>query len=436
VSWGMVAATVATLGLGLVLLARLLRARFDAPIAFASLALAALGTVLLDVAAHARIAPAAAFAASALALWLHARRGRPAIPRAAAVGAVAGLAAALHWPGAALVLLALPSARPRGRALLVAAAVAAAVWIGSAPGAALPGPAGEPEPWLALFGSRQGLLFLTPVVALGLAGAALDARRAPAVSAAAAALVALQALVPGPAAHREQWAALLPLLAPGLAALLHRVRGAVRRAPLVPLWAAGLALVCWNLLFMQQYASGMIPRDAPVAFSEVAQNNAALLARAVGTPSAWPANWLFAARHSVGPERFDAAAGKRLPRGPGGAVTLDVGRLDVDDALLLEGWSVRHRCGADVCRAVEGSARVLMPHQGPGETELVVRASGEGTMAVDGVARALGPAPADLVFELGRRRRGLHAMTLTVTPGARALVDRLTLRPRGPERAP
>jgi hypothetical protein len=186
---------------------------------------------------------------------------------------------------------------------------------------------------------------------------------------------------------------------------------------------------------MQQYAADMVPRDAPVSFPQVARNGAAIVARAVGTPSAWPANWLFAARHGTGPERFDAAAGKRLPRGAGGAVTLDVGRLDHDDALLLEGWSVRHRCGAEVCRAVEGDARLLLPVHARARMDLVVHASGQGTLSVAGArgaagARSLGPAPAALVFDLGEMPAGLHALRLTVPPGGRALVDRLALRPR------
>src|SRR4029453_3102793 len=104
----------------------------------------------------------------------------------------------------------------------------------------------------------------------------------------------------------------------------------VRRAPGAPLWMAAALLVSCNLLFMQQYATDMIPRDFPVSFAQVARNQATLVARAVGSPLSWPANWLFAARHGPGLERFDAAAGKRLPRPSGGALTIDVGRLDLD----------------------------------------------------------------------------------------------------------
>ena len=429
--------TAAALAAGLLLLSQVLHLRFGHGATAVVLALTALGTLLTDVAARARAADAAAFALGAAALWLRARSGGGAAARAGAIGAVAGLAAALHWPNAALAVLAVPAAAPRTRAVLAAGAAGVAAWgLAAAFGPAAPVLAGPPEPLLVLFGSRQGLLFLTPVLGLGVLGLAAEARRAPAVTAAAVVLLAWHALwPPRVVAPREALAAVLPLLAPGLGAVLHRLRAAVRSAPSGPLWAAGLALVCWNLLFMQQYAADMIPRDAPVSFPQVARNGAALVARAVGTPSAWPANWLFAARYATGPERFDAAAGKRLPRGAGGAVTLDVGRLDQDDALLLEGWSVRHPCGAALCRAVEGTARLLLPVDARAESDLVVHASGQGTLSVAGgrgaaLARMLGPAPADLVFDLGPLPAGLHALSLTVPPGGRALVDRLTLRPR------
>jgi hypothetical protein len=424
--------TLAAIAAGLLLLGRVAHARFGAALGSGVLVLVALATPLADVAARARAADAAAFALAAAALWLRGRAAPPALAQAGAIGAAAGLAAGLHWPNAALVLLALwPPVRMRAAAVAALAGAGACVVVAAA-GLAPPAALAAPHLALALFGSRDGLLFLTPILWLGIAGLAAESRRAPAVPAAAALLLGLHALAPAAAeAPRERLAALLPLLAVGLGAALQWTWRAVRRAPRSPVYAAALVLVCWNLLLVQQYASGMVPRDAPVSFARVARNGAALLARPLGAPVAWPANWLFAARHGVGPERFDAAAGKRLPRGRDGAAVIDVGRLEVDGALLLEGWSVRHPCGGAVCRAVEARARVLVPDAGRAALRLTVRASGQGGLAVEGASgvAALGAAAADLAFELPRGPAGPRAVTLAVTPGGRALVDRIEARP-------
>jgi len=165
---------------------------------------------------------------------------------------------------------------------------------------------------------------------------------------------------------------------------------------------------------MQQYATDMIPRDFPVPFAQVARNQAALVARAAGSPLAWPANWIFGLRHGTGPERFDAAAGKRVTAGADGSFTIDVGRLDVDEALLLEGWSVRHPCGDAVCRAVEDRARLLVPVWDVSPMEVTVRSSGEG----------------ELSTELGPAKGGMRVLTLrAVPPGRAVLVDAVTVRP-------
>jgi hypothetical protein len=426
------AAVALCLGAGLLLLQRVLRRRLDGVLAAVTLGLTLLGTFAFDLLARERRADAAAsFALAALALFLRERPGPLDLRRAAAIGAAAGGAAALHWPGAALVLLALPREGERARVLGVAALAAAAVWGVASAVATAPPAAFTWQPLLALFGSRQGLLHLTPALWLGVLGLALQLRRegraAGPLAAAVIGMVALHGACPQ-ACPRERLAGVLPLLALPAGLLLRALRDAVRRAPGSAAWAAGALLACWNFLFMQQYARDMVPRDFPVAFAQVARGSAALVARAVGAPLSWPANWLFAARHHTGPERFDAAAGKRLPAGRDGALTIDVGHLDTDDALLLEGWSVRHRCGDAVCRAVEGRARLLLPPLS-GPAVVVVRASGAGSLAAGpGAAQPLAETAADLRFPLDTAD-GLRAVTLHVPPPGRALVDTVTVRP-------
>jgi hypothetical protein len=428
----------AALAAGAAVLHPVLRRRLDGALTALTLGLTLLATFALDLLVRLPlVSAAAAFLLAALALFVREQPGRLTASRALAIGAAAGLAGAAHAPGAALALLALPRRGESARPLAVALLATAGVWAGArALGLAAPLPAGPWQPLLALFGSRQGLLYLTPVLWLGAFGLMLQLRRgareaAPQV-AAVLAMIGLHAAC-SPAAGscpREQLAAALPLLAPPIGAALAALRASARRAPLAPLLAATALLVSGNLLFMQQYATDMIPRDFPLPFAQVARNQAALVARAAGAPLAWPANWLFAARHDTGPERFDAAAGKSLPRSPDGTLTVDVGRLDVDEALLLEGWSVRHPCGAGVCRAVEGRARLLLPVEEEGPLELVVRASGRGTLAAgDGPEVPLAAEGSDLRFLIGDGPRGLRTVTLRVTPpSGRALVDRLTVK--------
>lgn len=443
VVWGM--AVLAALAL----LFPLLRRRFDGAVALSTVALLALGTFALDMVLRPE-APggaALAFVLGAAAVALREGPGPFTTARAGMLCAVAGLAGLLHWPNVALVLLTLPRRGERPAFVLTALAAAALAVATATSLGATAFAVGPWHPLLALFGSRQGLLHLTPALWLGAAGLALqlrrDARGTAPVAAAVVALVALHAACPsGPAlaCPREHLAPVLALLALPLGEALRALRETVRRAPGAPLWAAGALLVCWNLLFMQQYASDVIPRDFPLSFAEVARNSAALVARRFGAPLSWPANWLFAARHGTGPERFDAAAGKRLAEPADGSITLDVGQLDTDGALLLEGWSVRHPCGGSVCRAIESRARVLLPVRTDAGT-LRVHASGQGWLNVSpghaelDAPAPLGAEPADLCFVPEPSPRGLRAFTLSVSPSAgapapRALVDRITLSPR------
>ncbi len=314
---------------------------------------------------------------------------------------------------------------------------------GAAPHLAL-GAAARPHLLDALFSSRQGLVFWTPVAALGLAGLLPLARRDGATArlvAAAFAVVALASAFSWPwwsgRLGNGRFAGALPLVAAGLAALLETLRQAAARHPLRVLWAATLMAVLWNLLLMEQYRREMIPRDDTVSFAAVAENEARLVGRAVGSPVTWPASWIFSLRTGLPAERYDLAAGRDLFQGPNALRgVIDVGDLETDAALLLDGWSVRHACGPEVCREVEGRARVLAPLDRPALLDLRVRAMGTGTLTVALNGRpvaegALGPAFADVGVRLARRRwrQGFNEVTLAVSPGGQALVDRLLFSP-------
>jgi len=330
-------------------------------------------------------AAALAFASSpgavqrwALALWLYATPALGFLREGPSLSVGAGLV---------VCALGFRVATGEGRTYGASAAIAA---LGAMLGWAMAGGAAladfgaqPPDLAAALFSSRQGLLFHWPILWTGLAGLPLASLRAPTRAAAAGGLAVLVlAAACLPASRPAVGLLVLPFITPGLLATLQAARDLAATRPLLPLTAAAALLVLWNMLFMSQYRDGLVPRDDTVSFAEVAEGNAELFAQGMGSPSAWPANWFFAWRHRLSPDRFDLMVGKELVA-QGDRLELDVGRLHLDDALLIEGWSVRHPCGSGVCRAVEGQARVFLPlPDGEWGALLVAGGEGEGRFAL------------------------------------------------------
>jgi hypothetical protein len=191
---------------------------------------------------------------------------------------------------------------------------------------------------------------------------------------------------------------------------------------------------------MQQYRENMIPRDETVSFPQVAGNNAALLARAAGTPLAWPANWIFARAHQLPASQYDRAVGQYLfyrQNNLGGVI--DLGDPRVDPSLLDEGWSARTACEDAVCRGIDGRARVFAPLDVPEDLDVTLRVRGSGTLrvAVNGVEvtqSPLTPALADLRLRVPRAfwKRELNEIALGVDE--RAEVDKLVFVRTGARR--
>lgn len=409
-------------------------------------------------------------AAGAALLWpvLAARHGRGialATLVALVFGTVAyGLARDPSWEGAAAFALAaalvrLVWGRPdadyrrvtHARRILwiVAATIAVAVLAarGAGPEAVLDG----------LFSSWSGLLFWSPVLWLGVFGCLRERPAGPSAALGPALLVAaaVGAVTPDFGPYRgARFAPALPLLALGLARALDGTRNLALHRPLVPVATGIAALAAWNALLMAQYRDGRIPRDDTVSFPRIARNAAEAVSAAVGSPTAWPANWIFAARHHVGPARYDVLAGIDLfePLVPGAAMRLgpmgrdgviDVGHLPTDEALLQRGWSVRHPCGGGECRAVLGTAELVAPIREPRDVDVRLMAAGAGTltMAVNGVPVLSAPLGDDVearVVRLPRARfqRGLNAIVFTITPEGRALVDRIVFTPARADAGP
>jgi hypothetical protein len=424
---------------------------------------------------------AGSFFTAALALWIWWRRGAGLSPaRAALLGLVIGLAAVVRWQNA--LLLVLPAAtllleRERlPRAARSVAALGGAFAVALVPqllvfkalyGTYLLGHPVQGRDFLhltrpavleTLFSSRHGLLYWTPVLWAGFLGLAglfargrltregLDTDRRTAL------LLALPILVmiyvnassgdwwAGGSYSNRRFDSALPFLAVGLGASLAGLRGLAARWPGAVLAGVGAALVVWNALFMEQYRRGAIPRDDTVSFARVAENSADLVATALGSPVAWPANWIFAVRHGLPPDRYDLMVGKYLffmQNNLGGVV--DVGADPaLDQALLTEGWGVRTPCagsGDGLCRRLEGRARLFGALEAAEPLDLTVRAAGPGPLrvAVNGTPvaeRTLTEGLEDVTARVpgARWRAGLNEIALETDAGASVHVDRVVFR--------
>jgi hypothetical protein len=232
----------------------------------------------------------------------------------------------------------------------------------------------------------------------------------------------------------------LPLLALPLALALDALRAVAARRPGVLLAAGGAALTLWNVLFMQLYRGGHIPRDDTVSFARVAAGNATLLAEVAGAPLAWPANWLWAVRTGVPVALYDRVVGTYLFYRQGSLHgEVDLGDDSAAEALLGEGWDARVPCGGEHCRLVRREARLFAPLDEAETLDLALRVSGEGVLAlaVNGVRVAewpLEPALAERRVRVPAThwRRGLNALMLTVSNGGWSALARVQFRQSEP----
>jgi hypothetical protein len=458
--------------LGALLVQRVLLALVTRAAAAVAAVLVVYATSLYWYVVHApAMSHAASFFAGAalLAVWWE---GRHVLSprRALALGVLAGLAATVRWQN--LLLLLLPAStlayelRERARAALVcglfvaAGAVAGAlpqliawkaIW-GSYLLTAMP--QGNDyvrlsRPYLleTFFSSRHGLLYWTPALWGGALGLVALLRRD--ARAAVAILLPLAGMSWVNASVLDWWGAgsfsnrrfdsVLPFLAVGLGLTLEALRAAAARRPGGVLAALGLGLTAWNFLFMQQYKQNRIPRDDTVSFPRVACNSATLVTEWTGTPLAWPANWIWAARHDASPAFYDLMVGKYLfYRQANLQGVIDLGD-EAGEALLAEGWAAHVRCEDEVCRLVRGKARLFAPLDLPETLDVRVRACGEGALALTLEGRRVAEWPLSTTLESLRVRipaqdwrAGHNALELEVSSGGWAAVDRLQFVQTGP----
>jgi hypothetical protein len=370
--------------------------------------------------------------------------------RACVLGALIGAAAVAQ--GLSSLLIALPvvslSLEPEGRRrsaatrVLVTLACFALVAVPAAMlGAWEPRfRLGGPDLGVALFSSVRGFLFWAPLAWAGLLGCASlwpqDRRASVALLFTLAAMVGVGSWLADPRDGATLLAGPLdaawPLLGFGLGLGLESLRVVVAKRPGSALATAGAILVIWNFLLMQQYRDWRIPRDGTVSFARIAANSADTLARLVGTPMAWPANWLFAARHGLPVQRFDTVVGARIFEGR--RAVIDLGDDRVDPSLLGDGWLRRAPCEGAICREISQRAQILAPLPAAESLALTLRARGSGTLrlAVNGATVGAFPLGAPLQehrvrVPAHRWRRGVNEIGLSVAVGDRASVDLLTL---------
>jgi len=291
-----------------------------------------------------------------------------------------------------------------------------------------------------LWSPLGGLLYRNPSLWLGGLGLLALARRDRrlsvtlllAVTAAVSLASCQQGVGSGAAEPAARSVILVPPLAVGLAEALRGLQGWALRRPGRLLLAGALLLSLGNLLFMEQYRRELIPRDDTVSFARVAENSAGLLARAVGSPLGWPANWLFAGRHALPPDRYDAMAGRRLFGKDRAHAVIEVGDRATEESALAEGWSVRHPCGDRVCRQLEGRARFLVGLEAPAPLAITLRCSGTSALQIAVNGRGVGVIGLSEDLEERRLlvpadawRRDLNEIVLSAPPGSAVLVDRV-----------
>lgn len=353
---------------------------------------------------------ASAFGAAALIWrWDRGRQGR-AMFGYLGLGLLGGLAMCLRWQNGVLLilpgldlLLALKDPRRRGRAvfsgvLLVAGALAGAIpqmlaWKIIYGSYLLPHPPHGADflrldhPYFlhTLFSSRHGLISWTPVFWPAFLGFVPLVRRRP--------LLALPLLVPlvlmtyinacsgdwwaGASFSIRRFDSQLAILAVGLAAAVETLLAGLRRWPgLVPIGLAA-SLTLWNVGAVRQVASGAVDRNATVTFPALAGGSARMISDSVGSPQAWPANWLFAWQQGRPAGQYDRLVGRYLfyrQNNMDGRV--NVGQPE-DEVMLGEGWGPRELHLGIASRSVSGRARLFAPLDVPEDLGVRVRASAD-----------------------------------------------------------
>jgi hypothetical protein len=335
-------------------------------------------------------AMSAAWTAFLLCFWLD-KRPLTRTPDWILLGAIAGLAALVRWQNGVLLALPVLDHLVESRASwlkAVWAALAAAVaflpqlvfWQVTAHSPlALPLAEhgvhwGQLSVAQVLFSTNRGLFTWSPVAYLGVLGLVLWAGQARRLAILFLVGFLLQLYVNGSVAFwwsgwsfgSRRFDNCLLFFCVGTAAFLEWLR----RRPLVPLVGLCALLFLWNLGLMKQSREGRVPPDRLVSFEDVAVRNLHWLYADLGLPFAAPANWLFAWRYGVSPERFDRLFGHE------GFGNLRLA-FDADSTPFVgRGWGEPERdvTGTWFRWCIGESCTLLVPLSAPHPYSLTVRA--------------------------------------------------------------
>ena len=205
----------------------------------------------------------------------------------------------------------------------------------------------------ALWSSRNGLLAMSPVLYVGLAGLVMLWRRD--AIAAAGAWIGLLTMVflngavldwwGGAAFGGRRFDSTIPLFVLGTAIALEAAVGWVTTHPRAILSLAAAAIVLWNLALVEVAVRGAMELEAPNAFGRLAGERALTLHRWFGHPASYPATLVFAARNGITPAEADGL----WPAGFLGDPARPYGRVDVgegDELWLGDGWFAPERADA------------------------------------------------------------------------------------------
>jgi hypothetical protein len=422
--------------IGLLLLNAVLQELFDRGIAFWTTLTVLYGTFLFwYMADEAAVSHALSFFASALVFFVFFKtRAHLSVLGAALIGFLIGVAAIVRWQNGVLLLLPLSTLlstfRKNAKGTFASGlAMGAGFFVGALPqmlawkaifGEFVPRdpPHGRDflrfdHPYLmqVFFSSRHGLLFWTPVLWGGFLGLVLLLRKRRSLALTLIAPLLVMTYVnacsgdwwAGGSFSNRRFDSALPFLAVGISECLRLLREFQRRRPQLVLGLLGTGLVLWNFLFMEVYRRALIPLDDTVAFPQVAETVAGFVTERVGSPTAWPANWVFAKTHGLPVEQYDLMVGKYLfYRQENLHGVIAMGDPKTDPALLDQGWSSPHPCGKDVCRGVLGAARIFAPLDVAQDLAVIVRAQGSGSVEITINAQPFGELPLSPTLSEGR----------------------------------
>jgi hypothetical protein len=226
----------------------------------------------------------------------------------------------------------------------------------------------DPQLVLTVFSSRNGLVAMSPILYVALAGLGLFAWRHR--RAGGPLVLAVLIMIWFNASVQDWWGSdgfggrrfdgIIPIAALGLATALEGLTELARTRPQwVVAGAAGL-LVAWNATLMTAAQRGIVRLGEAVDYGRVGAAQAQIWHEWIGHPFSYPANLWFALRNAVSPAAYD-----RL--GPAlflGDPLQPTGRIDVggDDALLIgAGWFGPEQDGATTYRWSDAGSELLVP---------------------------------------------------------------------------